>query len=134
MFNNTVYLVSSPDPDIQTGLIDGPTNQRTLRRAVDGTELSIGHTDTNENPGFVTQRSNVRIQVPVMVEESDKVLKAYAQLTLSFPKGQMSELAVKTLIVRLLNFMVVGDDPTPSGLVELEAIDEVAGRFIAGEP
>jgi hypothetical protein len=137
MFNNNVKLVAgaASASNKDTTLIDGPTNRKTLRSSASGElSFSLAHQESNENPGFTTQRSNVRVQLSKEVADTDKTVNAYAQLTISHPKETVTALEVRELIAFLVNFLQYGDlaDGT-------EAIMEASGaaacdRLIAGEP
>jgi hypothetical protein len=87
--NITLALNSASLGAIVLALVDGPTNQRTVRRLIDTEghhELTIAHQSTNENPGFPTTRSNVRLSLTRVDEETGKEYTVYAQLTLSIPE------------------------------------------------
>lgn len=136
MFNNTVVLPigQTQDEVVTTTLIDGPTNRRTQRAGSDGkSQFTIAHTESKENPGFVTQRSNVRLEQVIDVPESDKSVKAYVQLTTSIPKEQMSPVQLQKLTAKLINFVLNGDLATPDVLINHESLQAVP-RLYAGEP
>lgn len=115
--------------------VDG---RKTLRSSADGVRgLTIAHQESNENPGFVTTRSNVRISRTVEVDESDKQVKPYVQLTISCPRGQVDLDAVAAMVSELINFLTRGEnsevlaDVAPSPLA---ASTSGLARLYAGEP
>jgi hypothetical protein len=138
MLNNTVYLAksSTDGENIAVALIDGPTNQKTLRSSSDGrTQLSIGHQSSNENPGFVTQRSNVRISRSFEIEDTGKSVDAYAQLTLSVPRDEVTAAQLGELVCLLVNMLLtpnlaVDEDGQINGQASLPLV----ARLYAGEP
>lgn len=135
MFNNTVSLIApgATVPTVVTTLIDGPTNRRTSRAGAAGKlQFSIAHTESKENPGFVTQRSNVRIESVIDVPESDKSVKAYVQFTSSVPKDLMTTVQLQELAARLVNFLMSGD-ASPDNSVQMNELNAVP-RLFAGEP
>jgi len=106
--------------------------QRTLRSSADGkTELTIGHQASNENPGYDTQRSVVRIQKSFEIEDSGKSVKAYVQFTMSVPKETVTANQMANLVAQLINFLT--DPNQTSGGV---GFDDCAGAplLYAAEP
>lgn len=148
MFNNTLYVTSaaSGGSNLSIALVDGPTNRKTLRSCVvsDKTyELSIGHQASNENPGFDTKRSVVRLGFSKMDAETGKEYTAYVQLILSIPQDVVDATAVEYLVAQLISFLVIGDASvmdsttllTDLGDGDLKgAIAPVVDRLYAGEP
>jgi hypothetical protein len=135
MFTNTVSLCSTSSI-VPTSIIDGPTNRRTLRRSADGKiEFSIAHNESNENPGFVTQRSNVRISKEFVLGDTDKSVRAYVQLTSSIPQGvdEVTAAAVQALIGKLLSFLVNSENGGNLTVVTDGDLGAVP-RLLAGEP
>jgi hypothetical protein len=116
-------------------LIDGPTNQRTVRSSADSlVRLTIAHQESNENPGFVTQRSNVRINLSKEVEDTGKSVNGYVQLTQSFPKDVMTVAEISTLFAYMLNLVVDGGETLdPASGIAKEDLDLVP-RLSIGEP
>jgi len=135
MFNNTVKVFnSSTDAGLSLALIDGPTNRRTLRSSADGNALfSVAHQESNENPGFVTRRTNIRLTTLINVAETEKHAKVYAQFTMSVPHGiELDALVVQALVAQLVNFLSV-PDKTAAGTVPvvytgLTAIPRLIGQ------
>jgi hypothetical protein len=131
-FGNTKHLVAGAT-DITVVEISREA-RRTLSASADGIyELSIQHNESNENPGFPTQRSNVRVTMSKDVAESDKVVKGYVQLTTSIPKGQMTSDETKALVAMLVNFLCLGENTGASDVVALTDLAAVP-RIYAGEP
>jgi hypothetical protein len=113
MFKNTTLLIHNTGSAVsttETSIHDGPTAGRTIRKAVGGTKvLTISQGQSNENPGFRTGRSTIRLADTKPVSESDKSVDGYVQLTLSFPnEGFLAEDKL-TLINELINFVLLGD-------------------------
>jgi hypothetical protein len=136
MFSNTVKLTSNDGTDhtVETVIIDGPSNMKTLRASADGkTVLAIAHQSSNENPGFTTQRSTVRVTKEKSSDDSDATTKCYVQLTTSVPKDQWSAAELATLVSQLVNFIFSAEN----GSANVSAVDaEVLAvpRIYAGEP
>jgi len=132
MFLNTVPLVSTGST-ITVALIDGPTNQKTIRSSADGkTVLTIGHQETSENGKAIkTQRSNVRIELSKEIEDTGVSAKGYVQYNMSFPKDVFSAAEVRAAANKLVNFLF-NEDAT------LESADDGAlinvTRLYGGEP
>lgn len=130
---STVNLAFDDSGPIALVLVDGPTNGKTIRRSMDRTlEHSIAHQSSNENPGFATQRTNVRVTETIAVPESDKTVKAYAQLTMSIPTNEMDQPTTQKLVARLINFLVLGEAGTGTEIIYDDL--SVVARLYAGEP
>jgi hypothetical protein len=135
MFTNTVKLVGADSVVRETALIDGPTNRRTLRATADGrVRLSLAHQESNENPGFTNQRSNVRVEQDFVLDDTDKTVKAYVQLTLSYPKDQVTSLQLAELVGMLVNFLHHGENAAASDSVDQDLMRPLVARLFAGEP
>jgi phage-related tail protein len=136
MFNNTVKLAKNDAAldHVEVSLIDGPTNRKTLRSSADGlTEFSIAHGESNENPGLVTSRSNVRVSLSKEIADTDKFATGYAQFTMSVPKGSFTAAEAAVIAGRLVNFLIFGDFDEEGG--QIDATTMVAlPRLYAGEP
>lgn len=142
--NNTSFVTDATGANqIDLSLVDGPTNQRTIRRgSVTGGkyELSIAHQGTNENPGFITQRSNVRLSLTKVDVETGKEFTAYAQLTISVPTDMVVAADVAKQVGHLVCFLYNGGDiatiselPASGSGFEV-AFLSVVSRLLAGEP
>jgi len=135
MFNTLVLWNGSTNAG-STALVDGPTNRKTLRVSADGlTQVSIAHQESNENPGLVTQRSNVRLTKTKEVEETGVTAKAYVQLTISLPKTVFTATELKVMLAHLVNILTSADSESAYAN-NLEGPDVAAGsdRLYAGEP
>jgi hypothetical protein len=137
MFNSTVTLKAITGETV-VNLIDGPTNQRTVRSAVDSKDgvLSVAHQSSNENPGFDTQRSNVRFLTSKEVGDTGKFVSGYVQFTMSLPRDTYSAADAQVMAAKLFNFLIQGESPDGS-----EADTSVShancaaiARLYAGEP
>jgi len=134
MFGNTTKLKGNGATS-ETTLVDGPTNRRTIRTSADGNiQLTIAHNESNENPGFVNQRSNVRVEKRIPLDDTDKTLKAYAQLTFSFPKDHAVVADLTQLIEMLMNFVAHGENADSYDLFTGTDTVAVVTRLFAGEP
>jgi hypothetical protein len=134
MFDNTLTLTDGA-ADIATAIIDGPAGRKTLRSSADGvTQLTIAHQDSNENPGYVTQRSNIRVSRSFEIEDTGKSVSAYAQLTLSVPKDTVDEAAAMKLIAMLVNFLALSEAGAFGSAIMDSASQVGAKRLYAGEP
>jgi hypothetical protein len=115
-------------------LVDGPTAGRTIRRSPDGLfELTIGHQPSNENKGFATQRSVVRLTQTKVDSETSTEVEAYAQLILSVPKTEFTATEMKDIALRLINFLLVGDGNSGGAAVGGDLSAQIS-RLYAGEP
>jgi hypothetical protein len=138
MFNNTVTLKAIGGEEISVSLVDGPTNQKTVRSSADSKAiLTIAHQGSNENPGFDTQRSNVRLTKSLETgTDTGKFVSGYVQLTMSLPKDTFDATEAKVMVAELLNFIVQGE--TPAGSVADTSVAAVncaaVARLYAGEP
>jgi len=135
MFNNTVILVKQYGDGVgfDTSIINLGDGRSSRADATGNEQLSIAQTESNENPGFTTKRSNVRILREKTLEGSGKTVKAYAQLTLSVPTDQVTVAEVQEIVTELINFIRYSENATSMGLVaptDLLAIP----RLLAGEP
>lgn len=133
MFSNTVRLKANVS-DVTTSIIDGPANQRTVRASGDGIhELTIAHQGSNENSGFTTQRSNVRVTRKIALDDTDRTLKAYVQITSSFPKDHMSAAELQDLFGLLLSFVLYSENDE-GGAADAAGEGSAVSRLYAGEP
>jgi len=115
-------------------VIEGPVNRRTIRSSVSGDQtLSIGHQDTKENPGFDTQRTTVRNQKTFQVDDTSQSVMAYASLSLSVPKGQVTVEQLGILVAQLVTFVLMGDEPSGAGVTAADVADGALPRLYAGE-
>jgi hypothetical protein len=146
MFINTVTLATSSagaNP-LVLPLVDGPTNQRTVRRCVvSGVTyvLTIAHQATNENVGTPTNRSVLRLETTKVNSETDKEVKGYAQLVLSFPQdGTLTQSDMFMNVQRMLSFLFNEGDAASNGNIpaELSSSSEEfhssITRLLNGEP
>jgi len=134
MFTNTVNLADGVTV-IPTAITDGPSNRKTLRGSADGKiQMSIAHQESNENPGFVTQRSTVRIAQVINLAGSDKTVNGYVQFTCSFPKDHMTPQDVAQLATALVNFLWDGENPSSLAHLDDAQILATITRLFAGEP
>jgi hypothetical protein len=132
MLENTIVSAGHMGGDnITLPLIDGPTNRRTLRADGDGSELSIAHTESNENPGFQHQRTNVRFSLTKVDEETSKPVIGYAQLTLGIPKTEFTAAEITLLVDRLLVFLLSPEGGSPVAIGSSSA--PIVGRLYAQE-
>lgn len=138
MFNNTLNLASTSDAlqNVGTAILDGPNNRKTVRGSADGkTILTIAHGESNENPGFVTQRSNVRNSLLKEVGDTGKSISAYAQLTISFVKEEVTAAELQTLISQLVNFLILAENTgNDEAVVTASQLITTVSRLAAGEP
>jgi hypothetical protein len=139
MFNNSTHLANTADGSAAvitaTSIINGPTNRKTERSSADGKlALTIAHQESNENPGFPTQRSNVRISRVFDVAESDRTVVGYVQFTMSFPKDHVTVAQMTVLVAQLVNFLRHSENEAD----EVLAVDDdfwlSVARLMAGEP
>ena len=135
MFDNTVKLADYSTTLTETSIVDGPTNRRTIRVSADGkTTLTIAHTESNENPGFTNQRSNVRVEKLIELPDTDKTLKAYVQFTFSFPKDHVTVTDIKKAVAELVNFLAYAENSS-SEVAFSESVPQTGViRLYAGEP
>jgi hypothetical protein len=135
MFANTLTLVGTGTP-VNTSIIDGPTNGKTVRSSADGViEVSIAHQESNENPGYDNRRSNVRITKLIEVSDTGKFVKAYAQFTLSIPHGVVDATVSAQITAQLVNFLVQAETASSEDADYVEAADfDSIPRLYAGEP
>jgi hypothetical protein len=149
-FNNNTLLLKAVEGDgvsaINTTIVDGPTGGRTVRTADDGFHtLTIAQGESNENPGFITRRSNIRLAARRGVTESDKSVTGYAQVTLSFPNEGFTVAQKQHVIQLLIGFILLGDSVSevPVDLTAYETAgghefignnNAVMNRLLAGEP
>lgn len=142
MFDNTTNLPreANNSTNWESSLLDGPTNRRTLRGVV-GTAyvnplLTIAHQSTNENPGFATTRSIVRLEAGKLDSTSGKVAKVYAQLVISHPAEPFTDAEKLEIIHHLLGFLFNGAnaDALSDDLGTLGDLDSQLARLLEGEP
>jgi len=135
MFDNTVKLADDGGTVKAVVIVDGPTNGRTVRSgAGGGLRLSIAHQETNENAGFINQRSNVRVEEDFVLDDTDKVVKAYAQLSMSYPKGQVTAAQLTKIVGRLITFMNLAENSAGANASDYINLPITVGRLYAGEP
>jgi len=145
MFNNTLELASktTSGSDLSVRLVDGPTNRRTLRsQIIEGQtyELSIAHQSSNENPGFDTQRSVVRLSATTRDAETGKDYTVYAQFIMGIPRDVIEVAQVIDLASQLVSFLMIGDNTKSVMAIDMDAgdlagsIGPVITRLYAGEP
>lgn len=135
MFENTVQLVASADDAFQTFIISSG-DRKTVRSSA-GTPnrtLTIQHSLSNENPGFETTRSNVRVSEDKILTGSDKVVTGYVQVTTSFPKEQWTEAEASRLAAEIINFLKYGINMSNTAAVNFGELAAGFGRLYAGEP
>lgn len=139
MFNNDTRLANTVDGSaetiVSTALINGPANRKTERSSADGkTGLTIAHQESNENPGFPTQRSNVRINHVFDVAESDRTVNGYVQFTMSFPKDHVTAGQMSVLVAQLVNFLRHAENSSDEVLSVSDSFWTAIPRLMAGEP
>lgn len=138
MFNNTVNLVPTTDSPYDSYIIDGPTNRKTERSFVftGGMTgiLTIAHSQSNENAGLETQRSNVRIELSKEIEDTGKFAKAYVSFIMSTPKGVFTVDEMASLTAMLMNFLRYGENAGADDIVIAADLSTVIQRIYAGEP
>jgi hypothetical protein len=140
MFDLSLFLPShDDDTTLSVALIDGPTNQKTKRSGSnEGVpfELTIGHQPSNENPGFPTQRSVVRLSTTKVDTETSKPVTAYAQVILSIPKDNFAPADISALMGRLIGFLMGAgaSSLSPDSFNPTNSINTVINRLYAGEP
>jgi hypothetical protein len=135
MFNNTMNLTLAEVTPTTVSLVDGPTNRKTLRSSADDTiQLSIAHTESNENPGIVTSRSNIRISLTKEVEETGKTVTGYAQFTLSLPKTQFTVANARELACALMTVLISGENTEAEAPIVVPNSFVGVSRIYAGEP
>lgn len=134
MFNNNVILKAGSGSPVTTVLLNGPSNGRTERAALDGSlRFSIAHQASNENRDVKTSRSVVRIERDFQVPDSTGVAKAYVQVVVSHPKDVGATPAVMlAMIEQLVTFFNWAENPLGEG-TSLENADTIT-RLLAGEP
>jgi len=125
MFNSTVKMSFINSAQMILALIDGPTNRRTLRSNADGgLKFSVAHQESNENPGFTTSRSNLRLSQTFDVPDTEKQVNAYVQLTFSFPRGTpVISADIQSLLAALINFLVYPDTTTSSAPYQVKLVN-----------
>lgn len=128
------YLDPVNAVNTEMALISGPANGRTLRRSADRVqELTIAHNNSNENPGYLTQRSNVRISRRKAVPDTDKSVVGYVQLTSSIPLDVFTEADVRDLCAQLLTLVKVPDFIVGTSTAEERVNMDLVPRLLAGE-
>lgn len=129
-------LYTNDVTELALALFDGPRDRRTERRAADAgqTTLTIAHSDSNENGKVPTQRSNVRVLTSKEIGDTELLAKAYAQLTLSVPKGIFTLADVQKLVAQLLNIVLVGDNTETAAAIDGATGLYLVPRLYAGEP
>jgi hypothetical protein len=132
MLTQNVNLEDGSAIRTNMALIDGPTNRKTIRSSSDRTvELVVAHQDSNENKGFDTQRTLVRVTRLFEDTATGATVKAYVQFQMSIPYGVVSLADTQRLAVELINLLISGEDP---GLAGQESADMLGvSRFYAGE-
>ncbi|DAD51911.1 TPA_asm: coat protein [ssRNA phage Esthiorhiza.4_6] len=138
MFDNIVKLVSIVDSDhkivTSTAIGDGPAGRKTSRPSADGkTVLTIAHQDSNENPGFSTQRSTVRIARSFTSSDSDAVVTPYVQFTMSVPKDEVSVAQIEAMVNQLVTFLKSAENSAEAS-VHYDGDYSSIPRLWAGEP
>jgi hypothetical protein len=145
MFINTISLAddNASASLMQLPLVDGPTNHKTLRSVVSGGstyDFTIGHQPSNENPGFDTQRTVVRLSRLTRDSESGKDHTAYCQLILSFAPSMRTVDEVNELVAYLISFLLTQGDagnfatlPAPPDTVRATTLTTVT-RLYSQEP
>jgi hypothetical protein len=131
MFLNTVSLQST-SATTSVALIDGPTNQKTLRSSADAlTLLSVAHQETSENgKGIKTQRSNVRVQISKEIEDTGVSATGYVQFTMSLPRDVFTAADAQKAAAQLINFLL----NEAGGCTVANADCLSIPRLYAGEP
>jgi hypothetical protein len=144
MFSNSLLLAidnSDTHPIGALVLVDGPTNRKTIRSSVDSTGqpfvFTIGHQSSNENPGFDTTRSVVRLETTKVDPASGKPLTAYVQLVLSVPKvgTVFAPLDLTLLNLRLIAFLQTQGLAVPASSLDIGGtVSTVSARLFNEEP
>jgi len=133
MFNQPINL-RTDDVTAALAIIDGPQNRRTLRASADGViKMSIAHQESNENPGFTNQRSNLRVTESVPLDDTDKTLGAYVQMTWSFPKDHFNADKLRKLTGMMIGFLINAENSGGSDGIDHALLTAVT-RLHAGEP
>jgi hypothetical protein len=132
MFENTVKLREESNTT-EVVVIDAQ-GRRSLRASADGSiQLSIAHQESNENPGWTNQRTNVRITQKTILEGEDGTVEAYVQFTTSLPKEVVSAEAITQLTKMLICFLALGDNAAGAEALTSDTLIGV-NRLVAGEP
>jgi hypothetical protein len=138
MFKNDVHIRSTADDPVLISTIISTGDRKSTRVFGSGAEqsvLTISHNESNENPGFVTTRSNVRVSKDFVLDGSDRTVTGYVQFTMSLPKEQVSVDEARKIAGYLLTFLVYGENAADAGIVTVPN-DLAPGfdRLYAGEP
>ena len=105
MFDNTVNLLNGVDA-AEAVAITKIEPDRILRGSSDRTKvLSIAQGQSNENPGFETARTVVRLSKSKEIEDTGKSVTAYAQLTISAPMESFTATDIQKLVAQVTNFI-----------------------------
>jgi hypothetical protein len=142
MFNNTVTLAteSTGSNTIVLPLVDGPTNQRTLRSADLGSgvtaEFSIAHQSTTENKGNDTIRTVVRLAKTKVDADTGIPVTAYVQLIVSVPHSFFTSADVAISLAQLVSFLFTeGDAENLEDIpFAVSGVSPTTARLYAGEP
>jgi hypothetical protein len=130
-----VWLSDNATNAIGVALTDGPTNRKTTRSSADRTlQFTIAHQESNENTGFRTQRSNVRVTFSKEDVATGKSVDAYAQLTMSIPYDVVTVPETETIVAQLINFLLAPDRGGSDANSVLAADVNAPARLLAGEP
>lgn len=109
---NTVKLVEGSGVGTDVRIQGTPDNGRSKRISADGTlSLSVASTETNENPGFTTRKSNFRI-TKRSLDANGKPVFSYFQGTLSVitDRSIVSVADVCDLVDMGANFLMHGEN------------------------
>jgi len=132
MFANLIRTITD-SVEIDLVLVSSES-RKTNRSSADGVyRISIAHQESNENPGFITQRSTVRLSQLSQVAESDATVTPYVQFTMSVPKGQFTPELAQALSARLVNFLVNSENTSAVAVADAAEMLAVA-RLYTGEP
>ena len=130
MFDNTVNLLNGVDA-AEAVAITKIEPDRILRGSSDRTKvLSIAQGQSNENPGFETARTVVRLSKSKEIEDTGKSVTAYAQLTVSAPMESFTAADIQKLAAQLMNFthgLAGGDE------IHWDVSTNLIPRLAAGE-
>lgn len=145
MFENTLNLVHTVNestgatgtPVVTPTVLINWQGQRSFRRSTSGRLLSIGHTQSNENPGFNTQRSVVRVERLHDVPDSDKFVKSVVQIQFSIVKDIVNPYILGSMIHEAANVVVFGSNASASLYIsdqfQFDSYRNGIGRLYAGE-
>lgn len=132
--NTTLLTRSSSGPNVDLFRFSGPVDGKSVFKSTSGAELTVGHQPSNENKGFVTQRTVVKIARTKQADDTTSEVKGYVQFQMSFPTSEFTVTEVKEMVAELVNYLQDPERGSADGAIASTSNLAAVSRLYAGEP